>query len=62
MERPTEKQIQYAKYLSERMCEKLPSDFTKEAYSTFISQLKPIVDREDKGMNENEWAIVHGYI
>ena len=49
---PTDKQIQYAKYLSERMCVNLPNDFSKESYSEFISKWKPIVQHEDEGMNE----------
>lgn len=60
---PTEKQIEYAKYLAKRMCEELPKDFTKKAYSDFISHWKPIVQEEDNAMNEicNSWAIEHGY-
>jgi len=50
--KPTEKQIAYAKYLAERMCQKLPEEFTKEAYSEFIDKWKPIVKSEDDGMNE----------
>lgn len=55
---PTEKQTKYAKYLSERMCQDLPKDFTKEAYSEFISKWKPVVEHEDMGMNEpNAWQM-----
>ena len=54
--RPTEKQIEFATYLAGRMCQKLPTEFTKEAYSLFISKWKPLVAQEDKAMNEpNEW-------
>ena len=38
---PTEKQIEYARYLAQRMCQDLPKDFTKQAYSDFISKWKP---------------------
>lgn len=56
MNYPTEKQVEYAKHLAERMCQKLPSDYTKEAYSNFISKWKPIVKAEDDAMNEpSEW-------
>lgn len=55
---PTKKQIEYAEYLAERMCQKLPSEFTKEAYSEFISKWKPIVKEEDEAMNEpTEWQL-----
>jgi hypothetical protein len=50
--KPTEKQIAYAKYLAVRMCQKLPEEFTKEAYSEFINKWKPIVKSEDDAMNE----------
>lgn len=49
---PTEKQIKYAKYLAERMGRELPKEFTKQAYSDFISKWKPTVLEEDMGMNE----------
>lgn len=55
---PTEKQIKYAKYLAQRMCQELPKDFTKKAYSDFISKWKPAVLEEDKTMNEpSEWQM-----
>ena len=55
---PTEKQIEYARYLSQRMCQDLPKDFTKQAYSDFISNLKPSVMAEDVEMNEpNAWQM-----
>lgn len=55
---PTEKQIEYAKYLGQRMCQELPTEFTKEAYSQFISKWKPVVNSEDDAMNEpNEWQL-----
>lgn len=55
---PTEKQIEYAKYLAKRMCQELPSEFTKKAYSEFISKWKPVVKEEDDAMNEpNEWQL-----
>lgn len=50
--KPTEKQIKYAQYLAKRMGQEMPKDFTKEAYSYFISKWKPIVQHEDMGMNE----------
>ena len=58
MTTPTEKQIEYARYLSQRVCQDLPKDFTKKAYSDFISNLKPAVMAEDVEMNEpNEWQM-----
>ena len=48
--KPTEKQIAYAQYLAERMCQELPEEYTKEAYSEFISKWKPIVKHEDDAM------------
>lgn len=54
--KPTEKQIEFATYLAKRMCQKLPTEFTKEAYSKFISFWRPIVKKEDDAMNcPNEW-------
>jgi hypothetical protein len=50
--KPTEKQIEYAKYLAKRMCQELPKEFTKQAYSEFISKWKTAVQHEDMGMNE----------
>ena len=50
--KPTEKQIKYAKYLAQRMNQELPKEFTKRAYSEFISKWKPAVQYEDMGMNE----------
>ena len=50
--KPSEKQIKYAQYLAKRMCQEIPKDFTKEAYSDFISKWKPIVQNEDMRMNE----------
>lgn len=50
--KPTEKQIEYAEYLAQRMCQELPKEFTKQAYSDFISRWKPIVQHENMGMNE----------
>lgn len=56
--KPTEKQIEFVKYLAKRMCQDLPKNFTKEAYSDFISKWKPAVLEEDKAMNEpNEWQM-----
>lgn len=49
---PTEKQISYAAYLAKRMCVELPKQFTKSAYSDFISHWKPLVKQEDDAMNE----------
>ena len=57
-ERPTKKQEEYAKYLAERMCINLPIEYTKGAYSEFISHWKPIVKEEDDGMNEpSAWQL-----
>ena len=47
MTAPTEKQIEYARYLAQRMSQDLPKDFTKQAYSDFISKWKPAVMAED---------------
>ena len=56
--KPTEKQIKYAQYLAKRMCQKLPKEYTRQAYSDFISKWKPAVLEEDKAMNEpNEWQM-----
>ena len=52
MSTPTQKQIEYAKYLAKRMCQNLPDDFTKKAYSEFIDKWKPVVKQEDDAMNE----------
>ena len=52
MTTPTEKQIEYARYLAQRMCKDLPKDFTRQAYSDFISKWKPVVMAEDVEMNE----------
>lgn len=58
MSEPTQKQVEYAEYLAKRMCQDLPSEYTKEAYSEFISKWKPIVKHEDEAMNEpNEWQM-----
>lgn len=55
---PTEKQIEYAKYLAQRMCQELPKEYTKEAYSEFISKWKPVVKAEDNAMNEpDSWQM-----
>ena len=55
---PTEKQIEYAKYLAKRACQELPTEFTKQAYSEFISKWKPIVKKEDDEMNEpSSWQM-----
>ena len=52
MSRPTERQMEYAEYLAKRMCVDLPKEYTKQAYSDFISKWKPIVKYEDDCMNE----------
>lgn len=55
---PTQKQVDYATYLAERMCAELPEEFSKEAYSDFISKWKPVVKEEDAGMNEpSRWGL-----
>lgn len=55
---PTDKQIEYAKYLSKRVCEELPCEYTKEAYSKFIDKWKPVVKHEDDAMNEpDSWQM-----
>ena len=60
-EKPTDKQVEYAKYLAKRMCVELPIEYTKQAYSDFISKWKPIVKHEDDGMNEpsSEWELAY---
>lgn len=50
--KPTDKQIEYAKYLAKRMSVPLPTEYTKQAYSDFITKWKPVVKREDDSMNE----------
>ena len=56
--KPTKKQIEYAQYLAQRMCQDLPKEYTKQAYSDFISKWKPAVLEEDKAMNEPDvWQI-----
>ena len=56
--KPTEKQVEYARYLAKRMSVELPHDFTKNAYSEFISKWKPVVKHEDDAMNEpSEWQM-----
>ena len=53
---PTQRQEEYAKDLAKRMGINLPKEYTKTAYSAFISRWAPIVKAEDDGMNEpNEW-------
>ena len=57
---PTEKQIAYAGYLAKRMCQELPKEYTKKAYSHFIEKWKPIVKREDDEMNEPDaWQMAY---
>lgn len=56
---PTKKQIEYAQYLAKRMCEELPKEFTREAYSAFILKWKPIVKHEDDYMNESDWGLAY---
>ena len=59
-DRPTEKQEKYAKYLASRMCVSLPTEYTKAAYSSFISHWKPIVKEEDDYLDELiAWQIVY---
>ena len=56
--KPTEKQVEYAKYLAQRMGVELPKENTKQAYSDFISKWKPVVKHEDDAMNEpNAWQM-----
>lgn len=58
MMKPTEKQVEYAQYLAKRVCEELPKDYTKEAYSEFITKWKPVVKHEDDAMNEpSGWGL-----
>lgn len=52
MTEPTVKQVAYARYLAQRMGQKLPKEYTKKAYAEFIDKWKPIVKHEDDGMNE----------
>ena len=57
---PTDKQVAYAKYLAQRMCQELPDEYTKDAYSKFISKWKPIVKHEDAAMNEpSAWQMAY---
>ena len=61
MNEPTQKQVKYANYLAKRMCQDLPSEYTKEAYSEFISKWKSAVKAEDDGMNEpSAWQMQYG--
>ena len=54
----TEKQVEYAKYLAQRMGVELPKENTKQSYSDFISKWKPVVKHEDDAMNEpNAWQM-----
>ena len=56
--KPTEKQVEYAKYLAQRMGVELPKENTKQAYSDFISKWKPVIKHEDDAMNEpNAWQM-----
>jgi hypothetical protein len=58
--KPTEKQIAYAEYLAKRMCQELPKEYTKKAYSDFIGKWKPEVKLEDDGMNEPDaWQLAY---
>lgn len=58
--KPTEKQIAYAEYLAKRMCQELPKEYTKKAYSDFIGKWKPKVKLEDDGMNEPDaWQLAY---
>ena len=60
VDKPTDKQIKYAGYLAHRMCVPLPTEFTKAAYSEFISKMKPIVKAEDDAMNEpGPWGMAY---
>lgn len=55
---PTERQVEYAKYLAYRMCAELPKEYTRKAYSEFIDTLKPMVKSEDDAMNEpSGWGL-----
>jgi len=57
-EAPTQKQEEYAKYLAQRVCKDLPKEYTKTAYSDFISRWKPVVKAEDDAMNEpSAWQL-----
>ena len=54
--KPTEKQVEYAKYLAKRMCQELPKEYSKNTYSDFISKWRPIVKAEDDAMNApSDW-------
>ena len=56
--KPTKKQVEYAKYLAQRMGVELPKENTKQSYSDFISKWKPVVKHEDDAMNEpNAWQM-----
>lgn len=56
--KPTQKQVDYAEYLAKRMGQELPTEYTKQAYSEFISKWKPVVKHEDDAMNApSEWQM-----
>lgn len=58
---PTEKQIEYAKHLSEQTGFDLPKEFTKEAYSRFINECLNEKVR-DKILADNNWRFNDVYI
>lgn len=45
--KPTEKQIEYAKYLAQRMGVHLSKEFTKQAYSEFISKMREVKEEQE---------------
>ena len=51
---PTEKQVKYAKHLSEKAGHPLPQEYTKKAYSDFISKWKPIVATNNNTMKDKK--------
>lgn len=57
---PTEKQVEYAKYLSEQIGFDLPEEFTKEAYGKFIDECLNEKVR-DKILADN-WMVDDSYI
>lgn len=56
---PTEKQIEYAKRLSERVGFDLPKEFTKEAYNRFIA--KCINEEIRNIILANNWSFDDSY-
>lgn len=54
-EKPTEKQVNYAKAISKTLGIDLPKDFTKEDYSYFISKNENKMKRARQSYNPDYW-------